>query len=204
MPNLIKCANGHLLKNAAGHLVNQVAPTEFEFWSGGAIYSYYPDGTMWGESVLNDGQDELRPVFILSGTLPSSGTATSASKLYLWHNCNNNDGPINIEVYACLRRLEITDEWPLSWPSWNCYVKKPPEKPWGTPGGLGPNDAVFVGSLTLPTEWTGSRGVLTGQPLADAINAMISGACFPAFILRTTTESIWSHTVNNLKIEIEY
>lgn len=165
----------------------------------GGMYSYMPDAHWFGEMIVNDGQDELRAIFLSEIRLDGLGgqvrglsnvTVRPSSKLRLI-----SDTDCTVEVYACLRELDFEGNYA----TWNNYKMYPPAEPWAQPGGLGQGDSTLVGSVSLEAD---EVGLLSGPDLTAALNGMVQGLP-QAFIIRRTDVDIWTASITG-SLEIEF
>jgi hypothetical protein len=147
----------------------------------GGIFSLLPNTPWIGDSVANNGTDELRSVgFVVARTAdtPPLGltdlTVRSATRLEIIA-----DTDCQVEVYHCLREIDFV----LDPPTWNEYDLSA-SAAWATPGGTGPGDATYIGSLDLTANVTAQ---LSNAALTSAVQAMIDGAEQNFLIRRTNT-----------------
>ncbi len=141
------------------------------------LFSPLPDTPWIGDSVANNGADELRAVghaVLRAGGAPELGltnvTARDATAVEL-----TADAACTVEVYRCLRAIDF-DADP---PTWNEYDPSGPAA-WSVPGAGGAADATLLGSIVLAAD---TPGALTTPALQTAVQAMIDGG-EQNFILR--------------------
>lgn len=147
------------------------------------IFSLLPNTPWLGESIANNGVNELRSIgFALARTAdqPALGLTNvavrSATRIEL-----TADTDCQVEIYHCLREIDFAGDPP----TWNEY--DPSEyAAWAEPGGTGQGDATFIGSLSLTADVTGQ---LSNAALASAVQAMIDGAQQDFLIRRGDTGS---------------
>jgi len=146
------------------------------------ILSWLPDTPMYA-GLMNNGTDELRTLgfaFVRNNENPPEGlvnlTARSTSKVVLVADGED----CTVALYRCKRPIDFIDDRP----TWNEYLPQQ-DKAWSQAGGLGGDDAEYIGSVELTD---GVEGKITGSSLASAIQAMIDGE--PGnFTARRTDES---------------
>jgi hypothetical protein len=147
------------------------------------LYSPLPDTPWAGYLLGNTGAHEVRCAgwaVIRTGTTPDLGVtdATVRSSTYLQITA---DTDCTVEVYRCLRALEFAEDPP----TWNEY--DPSESAaWSAPGGTGEGDASLIGSVELTAD---EPGALSGEALADAVQAMVNGAEQNFLLRRSDTGS---------------
>jgi len=134
------------------------------------IFSAVPDANWIGETIANNGTDELRSIgfaIIRTDDSPARGltsvTVRDTSKL-----CLTADTNCDVELYRCKRPIDYVADPP----TWNEYDPSA-SLSWQVAGCGGANDRVFIGSLSLTA---GVENCLTGSTVAVALQAMIDGA----------------------------
>lgn len=132
------------------------------------LFSMLPDTPWIGDSVANNGADELRSVACILARLeeaPPRGltdvTVRPASRIEITADTN-----CQVRLYRCLRPLSIDDP-----PTWNRYSPTGGLS-WSSPGGLGPADAGLIGQLSLQAN---VPAALSGSAVASALQAMLDG-----------------------------
>jgi hypothetical protein len=133
------------------------------------IFSVLPNTPWIGDSIANNGVDELRSLgFVVGRTVdspplgPTNATVRPATLLQL-----TADTDCQVEVYHCLRQIDFVGDPP----TWNQY--DPSEGAfWTSPGGTGPGDADMLGSLTLTANVPAQ---LSNAAVTAAVQAMIDG-----------------------------
>jgi hypothetical protein len=141
------------------------------------LFSLMP-GTPWiGDSIANNGADELRavgrvyarvdgpPTLGLTGVTVRPATAVEVTA----------DVDCRVELWRCLRPLALAADPP----TWNHYDPSAPAA-WTDPGGTGAGDAERIGSAELAA---GVPARLEGAAVAAAVQAMADGA-EQTFLLR--------------------
>lgn len=143
----------------------------------GGLFSLLPDTPWMGEAIANNGTDELRsvgyavfradglPVRGLSGT-----TARTSSKIEITADTN-----CTVEIYRVQREIDFASDLP----TWNEYDPSA-SGAWQSAGGLGANDAAYIGTLQLTAD---TPGTLTGAAVRQAFQDILDGAG-PFFLLR--------------------
>ncbi|MBN1942723.1 MAG: hypothetical protein JW849_05445 [Phycisphaerae bacterium] len=134
------------------------------------LFSLLPDTPWMGEAIGNNGSAELRSVgyavFRAAGS-PIRGltgaTARASSQIEI-----TADTPCQVEVYRVKRPIDFA----VNLPTWNEY-NPGASLAWQTPGGTGPDDAAYVGTLNLSA---GVPGTLTGEAVRQAFQAVLDGA----------------------------
>ena len=136
----------------------------------GGIWSSFPNTPWIWDAIANTDTYELRSVgFVVARTAdtPPLGltdlTVRSATKLEI-----TADTDCQVEVYRCLREIEFVPDPP----TWNEYDPSA-SAAWATPGGTGPGDATYIGSLNVTADVTAQ---LSNAALTSAVQAMIDGA----------------------------
>ncbi len=131
------------------------------------LFSVLPNTSWIGESLANNGTDELRCVgFAVARTADSpplgitNAAVRSDTKLEL-----TADTDCQVEVYHCLRTIDFVDDPP----TWNEYDPSASAS-WATAGGTGQADATLLGSINLTANVTAA---LSGAALTSAVQAMI-------------------------------
>ncbi len=135
----------------------------------GGIFSMMPNTSWIGDSVANNGTDELRSVgFVLARTTDSpprgltNVTTRSTTKIEL-----TADTTCQVWIYHCLRTIDFADP-----PTWNEYDPSA-STPWASPGGSGAGDANYIGVMNLTANVAGQ---LSNAALTNAVQAMIDGS----------------------------
>ncbi len=139
------------------------------YWASG-LFSVLPDTPWTGEAVANNGTNELRSVgyavFRADG-LPVRGltdaTARATSKIEITADAN-----CTVDLYRVKRWLDFE----FDMPTWNRYDPSA-SLAWETPGGLGSQDAAFIGSIQLTAD---VPGTLTGAAVQQAFQDILDGA----------------------------
>lgn len=130
------------------------------------LLSLLPDDAWVGETLANNGTDELRSAgyAILSiADSPPRGLAdvavrgTSEIRITASEDCT-------VELGRCIREIDFADDPP----TWNKYAPNQGLS-WDTPGG----DYVSLGTIALAA---GVPGVLAGQTVQAALQEMVDGA----------------------------
>jgi len=154
---------------------------ELPLYLAAGLFSPLPDTPWIGESIANDGTNELRAVgfaILRTDEAPPRGLTNvalrDAGALEL-----TADTDCTVQVHRCLRAIDFVADPP----TWNEYDPSA-SAAWTAPGGAGAGDAVLIGSLALTAD---TPGALTGSPLAAALQAMIDGAEQNFLIRRSDT-----------------
>ncbi len=161
------------------------------------IFSVMPDTPWLGESVANNGTDELRSLgFALLGTgeTPARGitnaTVLGGTRLKLLA-----DVSCTVEVWRCLRGLDFAGDPP----TWNEHDPSAAAG-WDAPGASGSGDVESVGSLALSA---GTPGSLGGAAMVSAVQAMVDGAPPNLLAARQDTGSETIAITGELVVEFE-
>ncbi len=148
----------------------------------GGIFSIMPDTPWIGDSVANNGSDELRAVgfaWLRSPATPSQGlvnvTVRDASELEL-----TASDDCSLAIYRCCRAIDFLADPP----TWNEYAPLG-SSAWALPGGTGAGDAVYLGQVSLAA---GVPGTLSNSALALGLQAMVDGEP-QNFLIRRTDAS---------------
>lgn len=147
------------------------------------IFSMYPDTPWIGESIANNGSNELRSVgyavIRTSETLPRGLiNVTVRSNTYFEITA---DTDCTVEVYHCLRQIDFSSDPP----TWNQYDPSG-SLDWSTPGGTGQGDSTLLGSINLTAN---TPGQLSNAAVQSAIQNMIDSAEQNFLIRRSDTGS---------------
>ena len=134
------------------------------------LFSLLPNTPWIGDSIANNGADELRGLgFVVARTSDSpalglvDAAARSTTKLEL-----TADTDCQVEVYRCLRDIDFAGD-PATWNEYDPSASAA----WATAGGTGAGDASYIGAMGLTADVTGE---LTNSALTSAVQAMIDGA----------------------------
>jgi len=156
---------------------------EADIYFFGGIFSAAPDSTWAPWSVANNGTHELRSVgctSIRNDETPPRGltnlTVRSSSKIRI-----TVDTACSLGVYHCLRDVPCSEE---TGPTWNEYDWAA-GKAWAAPGGLGPGDSSYIGSMS--GLGAGETGEISGEDVASAFQDMVDGAEQNFLVRRTDT-----------------
>jgi len=145
------------------------------------IFSVLPNTPWLGESIANNGSDELRSLgfaVIRTSDQPTLGlsnvTVRPGTRIEL-----TADTDCQAQVYRCLRGIDFSGDPP----TWNeCAPGQ--SQAWSQPGGTGEGDATVIGSVDLTA---GQSGQLSNQALTQAVQAMIDGGEQNFLIRRSDT-----------------
>ena len=150
------------------------------YFSGG-IFSLLPDTPWIGDSIANNGADELRSIgLVLARTAdaPPLGltgvTVRSSTRLIV-----TADLDCQVQLFHCLRPIDYLNDPP----TWNQYAPLA-DLDWSTPGGMGAGDADEIGTLDLTA---GVPGEISCAALVSAVQALIDGAEQNVLIRRGNT-----------------
>ena len=162
----------------------------------GGLFSPLPDTPWFGGAIANNGSSELRTVGFSVVRLgqPAQGlanvTVRATSSLRI---CADAD--CQVQVCHCLRDIDFENDLP----DWNRYAPVAGGA-WSTPGGNGSLDAVAIGSAALAANVWSTIG---GQPLAEAVQAMVDGAPPNLLVRRTDTGSRTINVQASLCVEFD-
>ncbi len=145
------------------------------------IFSVLPNTPWIGDSIANNGADELRSTgFVVARTSDSpplgltNVTVRATTRLEL-----TADTDCEVEAYHCLRQIDFVSD-PATWNEYDPSASAA----WTTPGGTGAGDADYIGYVNLSADVTGQ---LSNAHLASATQALIDGAAQNFLLRRSDT-----------------
>jgi hypothetical protein len=133
------------------------------------MFSILPNTPWIGQSIANNGSDELRAVGLIApgqverpvgGAAWGGGQARARLVLIADADCR-------VEVFRCLRALDLVRN-PPTWREHDPGAGAP----WACPGGTGPGDAEAIGQADLRA---GAIGRLAGAALGPVLDAIRDG-----------------------------